>query len=186
MLKTTLLAVAIIALCTGQLALAAEPFSLTSSSFKDGTALGVKNAGNLSSNPNCIGENISPQLSWSNIPAGTKSLALVLHDPEARNGLGFTHWVAYGISPSLSGFAEGEAGQPGNKFVGGKNGMGLLHYEGPCIPQGIGMHHYAVTLIATDLDPGELPAGLNRDELFAKLAGHAKAATGLVGLFGRP
>ena len=165
MLKSTRLAVAIIALCTGQVALAAEPFSLTSSSFKDGTALGAKNAGNLASNPNCIGENISPQLSWSNIPARTKNMALVLHDPEARNRLGFTHWVAYGIAPTVSGFAEGEVSQPGNKFVGGKNGMGLLHYEGPCIPQGIGMHHYAFTLIATDLEPDDRSGGTVRTPL---------------------
>ena len=186
MLKIAWLAGAIVTLCVGQGALAAEPFSLTSSSFKDGTMFSVKHAGNFSTNPNCVGENISPQLSWSNMPAGTKSLALLLVDPEARAGLGFIHMVVYGIAPAIAGFAEGELSQPNNKFVGGKNGSGLSYYQGTCIPQGIGMHHYTFTLIATDLEPSELPAGLTRDELFAKIAGHAKGAAGLVGLFGRP
>ena len=186
MFKSMRLAGSIAVLCVGQFALAAGPFSLTSSSFKDGTMLSVKNAGNFSANPNCIGENISPQLSWSNMPTGTKSLALLLVDPEAHAGLGFIHMVAYGIAPAIAGFAEGELSQPSNKFVSGKNGAGRSYYQGPCIPQGIGMHHYTFTLIATDLDPSELPAGLTRDELFAKIARHAKGSAGLVGLFGRP
>ena len=165
---------------------AAEPFSLTSSSFKDGAMLAVKNAGNNKSNPNCIGENVSPPLAWSNLPAGTRSLALVMVDPEGRGGLGVNHWVAYGIAPAPGGFAENEVSQMGSKFVGGKGTAGLGHYTGPCTPPGTGMHHYTFTLIATDLEPGELAPGLTRDELMAKLAGHTKGAAGLVGLFGRP
>ncbi len=63
--------------------------------------------------------------------------------------------------------------------------IGLGYYFGPWTPPATGMHHYTFTLIATDLDPKELPAGLTRDELFAKLQGHTKGAAGLVGLFGR-
>ncbi len=58
---------------TIQAASAAEPFMLTSSTFKDGTPLAKKNAGDRKDNPNCVGENVSPPLSWSNPPAGTKS-----------------------------------------------------------------------------------------------------------------
>jgi Raf kinase inhibitor-like YbhB/YbcL family protein len=185
--QRALLAALIAAGCAGLAqSAAAEPFTLTSASFKDGTMLAVKNAGNNKSNPNCIGENISPPLSWSNVPAGTKSLALLMVDPEGRGGLGVNHWIAYGISPSIGGFAENEVSQMGSKFVGGKGTAGLGHYTGPCTPPGTGMHHYTFTLIATDLEPGELPPGLTHDELMAKLAGHAKVAAGLVGLFGRP
>ena len=56
---------------------------------------------------------------------------------------------------------------------------------GPCTPPGA-PHHYTFILIATDLEPKELPPGLTRDELYAKLTGHTKGATGLVGLFGGP
>ena len=178
--------IAAAALCIAHIAYAAEPFSLTSSSFKDGTMLATKNAGNIKTNPNCIGENVSPPLSWSNVPAGTKSFALVMVDPEGRGGLGVNHWVAYGIPISTTAFAEGAVSELSDKYVGGKGTAGLGHYLGPCTPPGTGMHHYTFTLIATDLEPGGLPAGLTRDELFAKLTGHAKGAAGLVGLFGRP
>jgi Raf kinase inhibitor-like YbhB/YbcL family protein len=161
-------------------------FSLTSSQFKDGTMLEKKNAGDNPKNPNCIGQNVSPPLAWSNPPAGTKSYALVMVDPEGRAGLGVIHWVAYGIPASVTGFAEGEVTKLSDKYVGGKGTNGFANYQGPCTPPATGLHHYTFTLIATDLDPKELPAGLTRDELFAKLQGRAKGSAGLVGLFGRP
>lgn len=185
-MRSSLLAFGVVALCIGNSAGAADPFSLTSSAFKDGTMLAKKNAGNNKSNPNCIGDNVSPPFAWHNVPAGTKSFALIMVDPEGRQGLGVIHWVAYGIPASVSGFTEGETSQLSNKYVGGKGTQGQGHYLGPCTPPGTGMHHYTFTLIATDLEPGALPAGLTRDELFAKLNGHTKGAAGLIGLFGRP
>jgi Raf kinase inhibitor-like YbhB/YbcL family protein len=160
-------------------------FSLTSSQFKDGTMLEKKNAGDNPKNPNCIGENVSPPLTFSNPPAGTKSYALVMVDPEGRGGLGVIHWVAYGIPVSVTGFAEGEVTKMSDKYVGGKGTNGFSNYQGPCTPPATGLHHYTLTLIATDLDPKELPPGLTRDELLAKLQGRTKGAAGLVGLFGR-
>src|SRR5437660_9913562 len=76
-------------------------FTITSSSFKDGERLATKMAGNNKQNPNCVGENVSPALSWSNPPAGTKSYALIMYDPEGRGGLGVVHWVAYSIPASV-------------------------------------------------------------------------------------
>jgi Raf kinase inhibitor-like YbhB/YbcL family protein len=171
-------------LCAAKIASGAEPFTLSSSAFKDGTALQTKNAGDRKDNPNCVGQNISPPLSWSNPPAGTKSYALVMVDPEGRGGLGVVHWLAYGIPLAVTGFAEGEVSKPSEKYVGGKGSSGATTI-GPCTPRGA-PHHYIFTLIATDLDPADLPAGLTRDELFAKLTGRTKGATGLVGLFGSP
>jgi Raf kinase inhibitor-like YbhB/YbcL family protein len=170
---------------TGDLPSMGNAFALTSSTFKDGTMLAVKNAGNIKTNPNCIGENISPPLTWSNVPAGTKSFALIMVDPEGRGGLGVDHWTAYGIPASRTGFAEGETSTLSDKYVGGKGTAGVGHYLGPCTPPGTGLHHYTFTLIATDLEPNALPPGLTRAELFAKLSGHTKGAAGLVGLFGR-
>jgi Raf kinase inhibitor-like YbhB/YbcL family protein len=165
---------------------AAEPFSLTSSTFKDGAMLATKNAGNIKTNPNCVGENVSPPLAWSNVPAGTKSFALVMVDPEGRAGLGVNHWVAYGIPASTTGFAEGELSQLSNKYVPGKGTAGLGHYLGPCTPPGTGMHHYTFTLIATDLEPTALKEGMTREEVIKSLDGHAKGATGLIGTFSKP
>jgi len=161
-------------------------FSLTSPAFADGTMLQKKNAGNNPKNPNCIGENVSPPLSWSNPPTGTRSYALFMVDPEGRQGLGVNHWVAYGIPVAVTGFAENEVSQLTDRYVGGKSTQGLGHYFGPCTPPATGMHHYTFTLIATDLDPKALKPGMTRDEVFEAIKGHAKKATGLVGLFTHP
>lgn len=161
---------------------AAGPFTITSSSFKDGERLAVKNAGNNKSNPNCVGENISPPLSWANPPEGTKSFALLMFDPEGRPPGGVSHFVAYGIPASVTGFAEGELSKPSEKYVGGQSLMKLANYFGPCTPPGA-PHHYTFTLIATDLEPTALAAGMTRDEVIKALDGHAKGATGIIGTF---
>ena len=105
------LAIAAGALLVAGPAYAADPFTLTSSTFKDGTPLAAKNGGNNKANPNCNGENVSPPLAWSNVPADTKSFALIVIDPEGQRGLGSVHAVAYGIPASVNGFAEGEPHQ---------------------------------------------------------------------------
>jgi Raf kinase inhibitor-like YbhB/YbcL family protein len=160
-------------------------FTLSSPDFKDGARLATKNAGNNKSNPNCVGENVSPALSWSGVPEGTKSLALMMFDPEGRPPGGVSHWVAYGIKPTVTGFAEGEVSKASDKYVGGTSTQGVGFYSGPCTPAGA-PHHYTFTLIATDLEPSALAPGLKRDELIKALDGHAKSATGLIGLFSKP
>lgn len=166
---------------------AAEPFVISSPAFKDGTMMPKKSSNNTAGSANCVGENVSPALNWANPPAGTKSYALTMVDPEGRGGSGVIHWVAYGIPVSLTGFAEGEVSKPSDKYVGGKGtaGGGAATYMGPCTGPGA-PHHYTFILIATDLEPKDLPPGLTRDELLAKLSGRTKGATGLVGLFKNP
>jgi Raf kinase inhibitor-like YbhB/YbcL family protein len=177
--------VALAGLCGAHDANAQAAFTLTSPSFKDGERLAVKNAGNNKSNPNCVGENVSPALSWSNPPEGTKSFALLMFDPEGRPPGGVSHWVAYGIPASVTGFAEGEVSKPSDKYVGGTSLMKLSTYFGPCTPPGA-PHHYTLTLMATDLEPTALAPGLTRDEVIKALDGHVKVATGLIGTFSKP
>ena len=179
-IRQTLAAAAGILLLVGT-AQAADVFTITSSAFKDGAMLAKKNAGANKQNPNCVGENVSPPLAWSNVPAGTTSFALVMTDPEGR-GTGVDHWIAYGIPASVTGFAEGEVSQPSSKFVGGKSTRNLPTYFGPCTPPG-DWHHYTLTLIATDLEPAALQPGMTRDELLTALNGHALGAAGLIGRF---
>src|SRR5207237_9204245 len=173
---------------------AAAPFALTSTTFKDGTRMPVKvankNQPGANPNPNCVGENVSPELSWSGAPEGTKSFALTMVDPEGRGGLGVFHWVAYGIPANVTSFAEGEVSKTSDKYVGGKSTQGVANYSGPCTPPG-SPHHYTSRIIATDLDPKELAPGMTLPELEAKLGppgqpSHAKGAAGLVGLFVKP
>jgi Raf kinase inhibitor-like YbhB/YbcL family protein len=183
-LRQTLAAAAGVLLLAGT-AYAAEPFAITSSTFKDGGMLAKKNAGANKANPNCVGENISPPLAWKNVPAGTASFALVMTDPDAR-GIGVDQWVAYGIPASVTGFAEGEVSKPSDKYVGGLGTGKQSIYSGPCTPPNTTPHHYTFILIATDLDPKALPAGLTKLELFDKLNGHVKGSTGIIGLFKNP
>jgi Raf kinase inhibitor-like YbhB/YbcL family protein len=178
-------AVALAAFCGAHDARAQGAFTLTSSSFKDGERLSAKFGGNLKSNPNCVGENVSPEFSWSNPPAGTKSFALLILDPEARPPNGVSHWVSYGIAASVTGFAEGEVSKPSDKYVGGESTLKLPNYIGPCPPAGP-PHHYVFTLIATDLEPSALKPGMTRDEVIKALDGHAKGATGLIATFSKP
>jgi Raf kinase inhibitor-like YbhB/YbcL family protein len=180
-----ILVAALAALFGTQAAIAAGPFTLTSSGFKDGERLPQKFAGNNKQNPNCVGENISPDFTIANPPEGTKSFALLMFDPEGRPPGGVSHFVAYGIPVSVTSFAEGELSKAGDKFVGGQSLMKLPTYFGPCTPAGA-PHHYTFTLIATDLDPKELKEGMTREELIKALDGHAKGATGLIGTFSKP
>ena len=117
---------------------AAAPFKLTSATFKDGTMMPAKiankNQPGAQPNPNCVGENDSPELTWSGAPEGTKSFALTMVDPEGRGGLGVFHFIAYGIPANVSSFAEGELSKPSDKYVGGKSTQGVGYFSGPCTP----------------------------------------------------
>lgn len=194
--KRYLLAAAASALALGLVATTANAaglFTLESKNFKDGQLM-PKNAANSNAsgkNPNCVGENVSPDLHWTNVPDGTKSLVLLMFDPEGRAPFGVSHWVAYGIDPTKTkGFPEGSAGKDSDQFVGGKSLMGVGHYSGPCTPPNQTAHHYTFTLIATDFAPNELPPGLTREQLTEKFGSppspHVKGVAGLVGLFVNP
>ena len=171
-----------------QAALAAEPFTVTSSAYNDGDVWPSKFAGSDPSrtNPPCPGENVSPPLTWKNAPAGTKSFAIIMYDPDGGNGLGNAHWVAYNIPASKTSLAEGEASQSPKEWTGGKNSIGKDNYFGPCGPAGHSLHHFIITIIATDIEPGRLKPGLTRDELLAELKGHALAPASIVGRYTRP
>ena len=177
--------IAIVAIACGRSALAADAFTLSSTTFADGAIMPKKVSNNTSNNPNCVGENVSPQFAWSGAPEGTKSFAFTMVDPEGRRGLGVYHWVAYGIPANVTSFAEGEISKASDKYVGGKSTQGVASYSGPCTPPGP-PHHYTFVVIATDLDAKELPPGLTLPEVWEKLAGHTKAAAGLVGRFVNP
>ncbi len=176
----------------GTAANAADIFTLKSTTFQDGKIMPLRVANskaNRPDSPNCVGDNVSPEFSWTNVPAGTKSFVLTMFDPEGRAPSGVSHWVAYGIPASVHGFAEGEVTKASSNYVGGKSTMGVGHYSGPCTPPNTTPHHYTFILVATDFDPKELPPGLTRDELIAKFGpvrAHFKGSTGLVGLFVNP
>lgn len=178
---------------------AAGVLTLTSPAYQDNGVLAAKSASSravaeelhLPFAANCVGQNISPPLAWENPPAGTKSFALVMRDPEGLAPAGVDHLVVYGIPASVTQFAEGALSKPSDAFVGGKNRMGIGAYFGPCPPPNADWHHYTLTLIATDLDPKALPPGLTRDELTKALGvgtptNHVKGSAGLILRFRHP
>jgi Raf kinase inhibitor-like YbhB/YbcL family protein len=174
---------------------AAGIFTVKSTTFADGKMMPKKvadNSANRAGNKDCVGDNVSPQLSWTGVPDGTNSFILTVVDPQARGGAGFVHLVAYGIPASVSGFTEGELSKPSNKFVGGKNGAGAGFFSGPCAPANTSPHHFVFVLIATDFNPTDLPPGLTAREVQDKLAppgqppAHTKGSTSLVGVFVNP
>ncbi len=167
---------------------AAEPFTLTSSAFKDGDIWPAKFAGSDPeiTKPPCPGQNVSPPLAWANAPEKTKTFAIVMQDPDGGLGLGSIHWVAYGIPREKTSLAEGEGSSPPTTWIGGKNLRGKGFYFGPCGPAGQALHHYHINVIATDLEAGALQPGLTRDELMQALRGHALGTAGIVGRYTRP
>jgi Raf kinase inhibitor-like YbhB/YbcL family protein len=118
----------------------------------------------------CTGQNVSPALQWSNVPAGTKSLALQVHDPDAPTDSGFWHWAIYNIPADATGLAQGAgnaaANLPAGAFGGnndfldtgatGSNG----NYGGPCPPAGDAPHRYIFTLYALAVDKLEVAGGV--------------------------
>jgi Raf kinase inhibitor-like YbhB/YbcL family protein len=184
----TLTAAALLAGCasTGTPPAPGPVFTLWSPAFQDGAMLETRHAGNVASNPNCVGQNVSPPLAWANVPAGTRSFAMLVYDQQGRNGLGVAHWVAYNIAPTVMAFAENEIRVASPKYTGGKSTLNLGHYMGPCPPVNTGKHYYVYTVIATDLEPGALPPGLTMQELLDRLNGRAKGSSSLVLRYGRP
>ena len=116
----------------------------------------------------CSGGNTSPALVWSNVPAGTKSLSLQVHDPDAPTGSGFWHWAIYDMPPGHRG-AGARRGQRAaalacrclwwqHRFSRHRRDRGNGNYGGPCPPQGDRPHRYVFTLYALAVDKWRRPA----------------------------
>ena len=132
----------------------AAPFTLTSTSFKNGGNIEQKNAGNIMG---CTGESKSPALEWKNPPPGTKSFALLVHDPDApTGGAGFWHWIVYNIPGDATSLPEG--GPLPKGAVEGNTDMGKPGYIGPCPPPGP-KHHYNFMLYPLKVDKLDVPPG---------------------------
>ncbi|WP_027801142.1 YbhB/YbcL family Raf kinase inhibitor-like protein [Paraburkholderia dilworthii] len=161
-------------------AYAADAFTVASPGLADGATLESTHAASAN---NCGGGNVSPALQWRHPPAGTRSYAVTIFDPDGAKGLGIVHWVLYGIAPSITSLGAGGASPPGS--VAGTNRTGGPGYYGPCPPVGDVPHHYVVQVYALDLAPDALPTGLTRDALLAAMKDHVIAATSTVLRYGR-
>lgn len=125
----------------------------------------------------CKGEDVSPPLEFSGIPKGTKSLVLIVDDPDAPMGT-FDHWIVWGIAPSVHSLAE-------NTYVEhqGLNHFDELRYRGPCPPPGK-PHRYFFKLYAIDTTL-TLKDGSTKEEVEKAIQGHILSKATLIGTFQR-
>jgi Raf kinase inhibitor-like YbhB/YbcL family protein len=129
------------------------------------------------------GADVSPPLAWSKLPNGTRSLAVIVHDPDAPlvepGTYGFVHWVLYNIPANVAELPEGVQG-----YTSGVNNMGKRGYNGPMPPNGHGAHHYFFWLFALD-DDLDLEPGLTLWQLLEKIEPHVLGMNRLVGTYER-
>ena len=150
--------------------------SLTSTAFKEGEAIPVEHT--------CAGANTSPPLAWGAVPAGTKTIALILDDPDVPLGP-FVHWVIYNLPATTTELPADVPTQADLTGGGrqGKNGMLKLGYSGPCPPPGPA-HRYNFKLYALNTEL-TLPAGASKQDLLKAMYGHILGQGQLMGRFKR-
>jgi Raf kinase inhibitor-like YbhB/YbcL family protein len=136
------------------------------------------------------GRNVSPPLTWRDVPAEAKELALVLEDPDAGNPPPFVHWVVYKIPPGAKGVPEGISIDPAAPMpaeiagaIQGVSGFRRPIYRGPAPPPGK-PHHYHFVVYALDANL-DLKPGLNRADLLAAIQGHIIGRGELVAIYER-
>ncbi len=161
---TTLLALAWVAHVPAR----ADTMNISSPAFAPGKPMPAKFAYKR--------ENLSPPLHIANVPANTKSLALIAADPDSPSGL-WTHWLVWNIPATATEITEGAL--PSGAMQG-KNSFGNTHYDGPAPP--IGTHRYFFHLYALDATLS-LPAGSTRDALLSAMKGHVVATGETFGVY---
>ncbi len=149
---------------------------LTSTAFKEGEAIPKKYT--------CDGQDVSPSLSWTDLPAGAKSLALIADDPDAPAGT-WVHWVLFNIPVSLRGLPEGVAKTATVPGVGvqGNNDFRKTGYGGPCPPRGK-PHRYFFKVYALD-SVLQLNPGAGKADLEKAMKGHILGQGQLMGKYSR-
>jgi Raf kinase inhibitor-like YbhB/YbcL family protein len=152
-------------------------FTLSSSAFADG--------GEIPSRFTCEGDDVSPDLSWSGVPEGTRSLVLIVDDPDAPDPAAprmvWDHWLLYDLPPEAGGLPEAISPEELPAGTGqGVNSWGRTGYGGPCPP--IGRHRYFHILYALDLRLDGLGSP-HKNKLLAAMEGHILAHTELVGTY---
>ena len=159
--------------------------SITSTAFAEGERIPKRYTGE--------GEDVSPPLSWSSLPEGTKELALVCEDPDAPTAEPWVHWVIYKIPANFDGLPEGierkaRLKSPAGVFQG-KNSWSTpskasIGYRGPLPPPSHGVHHYHFTICALDAKL-IIDTGVSSKALLEEMRNHILAMGCLTGLYSR-
>ena len=145
-----------------------ENFRLTSPAFADNEHIPAKYTSD--------GEDVNPELRIENVPAGTKSLALIVEDPDAPNGL-WVHWVVWNINPNIGTLVE--HAEPRESVIG-KNSWGHNQYGGPCPPSGTHRYMFKLYALDTTLD---MAGSASKGQLDVAIDRHVLAEAVLTGLY---
>jgi Raf kinase inhibitor-like YbhB/YbcL family protein len=164
---------------------AGAPFTLISADIAEGKKIAEAQVFN---GFGCSGRNVSPALSWSNAPAGTKSLALLVHDPDAPTGSGWWHWVVYDIPADVTSLPA-DAGDPKKNLMPagalqGSTDFGTPGYGGPCPPPGKA-HHYHFRLYALKVAKLGVPANATAAFIAFNVHANSLAETQILAVYGR-
>lgn len=161
-------------------------FTVTSTSFDEGSKLGdrfVNDSGECLS----LGGNVSPALAWTAAPPETKSFAITVYDPDARNGEGWWHWVVFNLPANAANIAEG-AGVDSNAILPGsavqaRNDFGETAYGGPCPPMGDASHRFVFTVWALDVPSLNLNETASGAQVAKAMEGHVLAKGIITGTY---
>ena len=165
-------------------AASADAFELKSADIAEGSTL--TNA-QVFSGFGCTGENISPALQWSGAPAGTKSFALTVYDPDAPTGSGWWHWVVYDLPATAASLPRG-IGKSAKLPEGahqGRNDFGTGDFGGACPPPGDKPHHYIFTVYALKIDKLGVPADATAALIGYNIKGNSLGSATLNARYGR-
>ncbi|WP_026553208.1 YbhB/YbcL family Raf kinase inhibitor-like protein [Arthrobacter sp. H20] len=160
-------------------------FTLTSTDIEDNQPLDAKHASGVMGIPG--GKDLSPQLSWSEFPEGTKSFAVTVYDPDAPTASGFWHWAVFNLPVSTTSLPSG-AGVEGStelpdRAIQLRNDGGYNGFIGAAPPAGHGPHHYHVVVHAVDVESLEVPAEGSNAYLGFNLFSHTLGRARLIATF---
>ena len=165
---------------------AAHAMSLTSPDIKPGARIPEEQAFN---GFGCTGNNVSPALNWSGAPAGARSFALTLYDPDAPTGSGFWHWVMFNIPADVASLPKGagdpKSGAAPKGAVQTRSDYGMPGYGGPCPPKGDKPHRYQFTIFAVDVEKLDADENATAAVVGFNLHHHTLATAVLTGVYGR-
>lgn len=131
--------------------------------------------------PQCGGSNVSPDLTWSGAPEGTKSYAVTCFDPDAPTGSGWWHWIAFDIATAQMSLSAGQG--PDAPMRQWRNDYGYVGYGGPCPPPGPA-HRYVFTVHALDVEKLDVPDEATSAACRFTLLSHAIDSASFTATFG--
>jgi len=166
---------------------AGPAFTLKSPDIAEGKTVAPKHIYNSFG---CTGENLSPALEWSDPPAGAKSFAVLVHDPDApTGGAGFWHWLLVDLPASTRSLPQGAGNPDGKQLPAGakqlETDFGEIGYGGPCPPKGHGPHRYVFTVYALDVEKLDVPHNARTAVVGFTVNQHALAKASITANFGR-